>query len=290
MTRIAHLSDLHLLEETVLGRTGKARLRVGYLSLRRPIDFEDRRARAVAAIRAAQRAGFDHVVVTGDLTEDGHVAQFEVVREVFEECGLAPEQVTLTPGNHDAYGDGWDAALAGPLHKWAKTSARGSVASLPGAKVVSLSSAVPQSFLRSSGVIDDAQLHEAADHARKGECVILAQHHPPFKVMHQWVHGLLNHEDVTCLLGGYENLHVLHGHIHRRRDRALQKGERPRVFSPTAVADSPLPLRVYEVIDGAVTPVDLPAPATPRAGPDEAPQAFAGLATEEPAPKAESAA
>src|SRR5687768_293203 len=219
MTRIAHLSDLHLLEEEVRGRSGKARVRVGYLSLKRPIDFEDRRARAVAAIQAAKAEGFDHLVVTGDLTEDGQLAQFEVVREVLEECKLDPAQVTLTPGNHDAYGDGWDAAIAGPLAAYAKTSARGAVTSLPGCTVVAVSSAVPQTFLRSSGHIDDEQLDAIAEHARKGECVLVAQHHPPFKVMHQWVHGLLNHADVNELLGEYENLYVLHGHIHRRKDR-----------------------------------------------------------------------
>jgi 3',5'-cyclic AMP phosphodiesterase CpdA len=290
MTRIAHLSDLHLLEADARGRAGKARVQLGYLSLWRPIDFEDRRTRAVAAIRAAKAAGFDHLVVTGDLTEDGQLSQFEVVREVFEECGLAPDQVTLTPGNHDAYGDGWDAAIKGPLAPYAKTSGRGAVTALPGCAVVAVSSAVPQTFLRSSGHIDDEQLDAVAEHAKKGECVLLAQHHPPFKVLHQWVHGLLNHADVNELLGEYANLYVLHGHIHRRKDRALQKGEPPRVFSPTAVADSPLPLRTYTVVDRVLTPADPPAAATTPADPAPDLSAFAGLADPRPARADESAA
>lgn len=255
MTRIAHLSDLHLLEEEVRDRRGNARLRVNYLSLRRPLDFEDRRLRALGALDAAKAVGFDHLVVTGDLTEDGHIEQFDVVREVFEESGISPDRVTLIPGNHDAYGDGWDGALAGPLHRFARTSRPGAVTQLPGARVLAVSSAVPQHVLRSSGHIDHDQMGGIVDAARSDDLLILAQHHPPFKILYQWVHGLLNCDAVLSLLEAFPQISVLHGHIHRRRDRALIKGDRPRVFSPSAVADSLEPLRFYDVIDGGLVPV-----------------------------------
>lgn len=277
MTRIAHLSDLHLLEEQIGGRRGQARLRVNYLSLRRPLDFVDRRNRALAALRTAQAAGFDHLLVTGDLTEDGQLDQYDVVREVLEECGLTPEQVTLLPGNHDAYGPGWEAALDGPLGAWSRGARPGDVTKLPGATIVSGCTAIPQTYLRSSGRIDREQLLKVDEAGRKvphREALILAQHHPPYKVMGQWAHGLLNHDDVWSLLHEHPHLHVLHGHIHRRKERGLTKGGPLRIFSPTAVADSATPLRIYEVNDGELHAVDIApeiveAPAVVEAGLDD---------------------
>lgn len=272
MTRIAHLSDLHILEEEIRGRRGQARFRVNYLSLRRPLDFEDRRERALVALRAAKAAGFDHLLVTGDLTEDGQLEQYAAVREILEDSGIEPERVTLLPGNHDAYGPGWREALAGPLDRWAARGVPGAVTRLPGVTIVSGSTAVPQSFLKSSGRIDDDQLRVVAEAAAKvphGEALVLAQHHPPYKVMYHWAHGLLNHEDVWALLRAHPHLHVLHGHIHRRRERGLTKDGPPRIFSPTAVADSASPLRLYEVVGGELAAVDLHpevAPDLPDAG------------------------
>lgn len=260
MTRIAHLSDLHLLEEAVSVRKGQARLRVNYLSLRRPLDVEDRRDRAVRAFRLAIAAGFDHLVVTGDLTEDGQVAQYDMLAEVLEESGVEPERVTLLPGNHDAYGGAWEEALEGPLGRWARGARPGAVTKLRGATLIAGCTAVPQSFLKSSGRIDDDQLAIVDEVARKsaGDAIVLAQHHPPFKVMHHWVHGLVNHADVWALLREHPRLTVLHGHIHRRKERGLAKGERVRIFSPTAVTDSEQPLRLYDVVDGELVAVPLP--------------------------------
>lgn len=261
MTRIAQLSDLHLLEEEFHGRRGQARLRVNFLSIRRRIDIEDRRVRALRSLQRARELGFDHLVLTGDLTEDGHPAQYEMLAEVLEDSGIEPERVTLLPGNHDAYGAAWEEMLRGPLGRWAKGGRPGEVQKLDGVTLVSGCTAVPQTVLKSSGRIDDDQLaavDAAARAAGPNEAVVLAQHHPPFKVMNQWVHGLLNHEDVWSLLQEHPRLHVLHGHIHRRKERGLEKGAPVRIFSPTAVTDSEQPLRIYEAIDGELVGVPLP--------------------------------
>ncbi|MDP2317634.1 MAG: metallophosphoesterase [Pseudomonadota bacterium] len=264
MTRIAHLSDLHLLEPAVGTRRGKDWFRVHYLSLKRSLDYVSRRARAEQALRAAWEHGFDHLVITGDLTEDGALVQYEVLADVLEASGIPAEKITLLPGNHDAYGTAmpWDLAIAGPLARWADTSREGGAAWLDDCVIVPVSSAIPQTFLRSSGRIGGHALdHVGAIASREpGRPVVIAQHHPPYAVMHQWVHGLLNHEAVTGLLEARDNVSVLHGHIHRRKERGLYAGGPLRIFSPFAVADNVAPLRMYEVADGLLHPLTALAP------------------------------
>lgn len=259
MTRIAHLSDLHLLEPAVRARRGTDWVRVNYLSLKRSLDYVSRRARAETALRAAHDEGFDHLVITGDLTEDGALAQYEVLAEVLERSGIPAERITLVPGNHDAYGTAvpWEAALAGPLARWAPTSRVGAAAWLDDAVILPVSSAVPQTFLRSSGRVERDALSYVDELAagEPGRPVILAQHHPPYAVMHQWVHGLLNHGEVTGLLESRANVSVVHGHIHRRKERGLTADGPLRIFSPWAVADNVAPLRLYEVAEGLLQPV-----------------------------------
>jgi Icc protein len=258
MTRIGHLADFHLLEEAVHARRGRAHVRVRYLSLARRIDPGERRDRAARALAAARVARLDHLALAGDLTEDGSLAQFEVLRELLEASGLEPERVTIVPGNHDALGAGWEAALAGPLARWRATSAPGAVVVHDGARIVALSTAVRQPFVRSSGRLGGAQLDAVrrvvADSG--DDAIVLVQHHPPFRVTHQWVHGLLDHADAHALLVANPRVSVLHGHIHRRRDHALAPGEAPRVFAPEAVSDHDLPLRVFRVRDGVLDPED----------------------------------
>lgn len=247
---MAHLSDFHLVEPGHAERRGEDWWRLRYLSLRRPIDAEARIARARSALAAA--AGADHLVLTGDLTEDARDEQFALVAELLAESPFRPEQVTLVPGNHDAYApDAWSRALDGPLAAWAPTS-RGLV-ELADALIVPLSTAVEQFWTRSSGVLAELpDLGELLDQARD-RAVLLALHHPPFRVLHHWVHGLANHGDVRELLAAHGTLHCLHGHTHRATSRTLD-GDAPRVFCVEAVAESASPGRGYRVADGRVDP------------------------------------
>lgn len=254
MARIAHLSDFHLLEPEWEGRRGEAWWRLQYLSAKRRIDGADRRRRALEALVRARSA--DHLVLTGDLTEDAMDVQFETVAEVLRESGWDPDRVTLVPGNHDAYEEGaWSRALAGPLAPYARSSAPGTLVELKDAVIVPLTTAVEQFWARSSGLLDIGQIPDLRDlFATAGDrCVILALHHPPFRVLHQWVHGLLNHLDLSALLHANPTLHLLHGHIHRARDRAVGEGP-PRVFSVDAVAESDQPLRYYDIAEGRLVP------------------------------------
>jgi Icc protein len=259
MTLVAHVTDLHLCEPRPERRSRAERLRLATLNLARPIDPEDRKRRALAALERARDAGAEHVVVTGDLTEDSHPEQFEVLADVLWRCRIPPQRLTLVPGNHDLYtsADAWDRALDGPLGPYASTSRHGAVAVTPEALVVAVSTAVHQPFTRSAGATPEGtDEHLAAvlrDRRSAERAVIAAMHHPPYasrsRAWH-WIDGLDGHERVGRSLLADERLHALFGHIHRELDRPVRAGGRPRVFAARAVLDDPSAVRFYRARGG----------------------------------------
>jgi 3',5'-cyclic AMP phosphodiesterase CpdA len=94
------------------------------LSLGRPIEPRERRERVARALAEVRASGVDHLLITGDLTEDGAPEQFEVLAEVLGDSRIPPDHITLVPGNHDAYAgaDNYAAALEGPLRAYARTA------------------------------------------------------------------------------------------------------------------------------------------------------------------------
>jgi Icc protein len=263
MTQIAHLSDLHILEDGHKERQGAARRRLTYLTLGRPEPPSSRRLRATLALREALRTGADHLVITGDLTEDGVDAQFEILAELLLSSGWPPARVTLVPGNHDAYTDGgaFARALEGPLRAYRETSTTGVPVYLPDVVLFPMSTAFAQPVTRSAGAIDGRELENAAraaDNSRlAGSALLIAMHHPPHRrslAPMQWLDGLREHAELLALLDQYDHAHVLHGHTHLARDRAVRPGGTPRIFSTEAAVDSRTPLRLYRARHGRLWP------------------------------------
>jgi 3',5'-cyclic AMP phosphodiesterase CpdA len=267
MTRIAHLSDLHLLETEHQRRDAAGRFRLSFLSFFRRLDQEERRARVRNALLAYKASGAEHLVVTGDLTEDGTDAQFEVLAEVLADSDVDPNEVTLAPGNHDGYCDAaaFDRALGGPLRAFAPTSRPGAITVLDDVVIVPVSTVIKQPISRSAGLIAHENLHWvdclATRMHGKGRALAMAQHHPPFghaMAAVNWIDGLQNHDSAVGLLQRHPELHVLHGHRHRSSDHALVADGTPRVFGATACVDHAAPLRLYEACDGRLWPARLP--------------------------------
>lgn len=267
MTHLAHLSDLHLLEAEHGLRSGLPRRRLAYLSAGRRHDAEDRRRRALRALVTARKSGADHVLVTGDLTEDGIEAQYEVLAEVLHASGLAPERVTLLPGNHDLYaaGDAFAKALAGPLRAFAATSAAGVPIMLRDAAVLPVSTAVAQPYQLSAGKVGApaiASVGKLAEATRRsGRALVLAMHHPPAKramPLMQWIDGLRDHAAMRAVLAEHEHVHVVHGHTHEATDEGVRPGATPRIFGTEAVVGSDTPVRFYHARHGRLWPVAEP--------------------------------
>ncbi len=263
MTQVAHLSDLHLLEDNHEERRGAARRRLAYISLGRAYEPRARRDRAARALAAARSSGADHLVLTGDLTEDGAPAQFTILAELLAASGWAPERVTLIPGNHDAY-DGaaaWDDALSGPLGAYRTTSTLGAPVRLHGLTILPLSTSVAQHYTRSRGELQEGALaaveSAAADSRRSGAALVLAMHHPPRRnplLPLQWIDGFRDHVALGALLGAHDHVHVLHGHTHLATDHAVRPGATPRIFATEAVVDGSSPLRLYTARHGRLRP------------------------------------
>jgi 3',5'-cyclic-AMP phosphodiesterase len=285
--RIAHITDLHLVEQHYRRRSAGARLRLQYLNTGRSIDAESRCQHAVQALRSAR--GSDHILVTGDLTEDGAPEQFEVLAQVLADARVNPDRVTLVPGNHDFYSsqEAFSDALAGPLRPFARTSRVDRALDFGDVVILPTATTKPQPLPLSAGTLRPAQARSvaalASDCQRRGRTLILAQHHPPLGYRNRiwnWIDGM---DRVRCffeLLLVHESLQVVHGHTHERVSSAICPGRAPQIHAGAAVFEDALNVRFYLVSQDHFTP--LPA----ALGPDRLPDACAARASTLPGPYA----
>lgn len=213
---LAHLSDLHL------GRSPASDAQARHLCL------------------ALLDAAVDHVVVTGDLTHRGRLAEWQRFREVFAPF-LEAGRMTLIPGNHDRLGDDLgERIMPGP---------RVQVQRAPGLFLVRLNSTGPhnRSWLTGHGMVTGEDLQEverALDGAPDGELVVVLLHHHPTPLPDEHTMEKLSSlmgwkftselevgADLLARLHGRCDL-VLHGHRHRPGGRTAHDGARPlRVFN-----------------------------------------------------------
>ena len=241
---IAHLSDLHILEEAE-----RPRFDVRFVSIGRRLDAKDRLEKMRTAIAHARAAGAEHFLFTGDLTETGTPAQLEAFAATLADCGLRGHEVTLVPGNHDAYtsASGWRDALEGPLQRWARNAAceAGKIVDLGDTVVLPLDVTFHQPVTRSAGRLEEeverAIETRLADPALARRRVIIAVHHPPHPRPGpwQWVDGLLGGKRLLSMIERAPNVTVAHGHLHRHESREHGLA---RVVGAAAVVDGATPL------------------------------------------------
>jgi 3',5'-cyclic AMP phosphodiesterase CpdA len=266
VTRIAHLSDVHTLEpKDSFGFV------ITCVSMGRRMDPAGRMQKLAAALECAKKSGAAHVVISGDLTEMGSVAEFETFAATLDAARIDPDAVTLVPGNHDAYTEpgAWRTALEGPLAPYAKGSAaepgkvveRGDVVFLP----IDLS--LHQSVLLSGGAVTAevaaALERRLEDNAFKDKAVVLVSHHPPTthsSRVWNFIDGVRNAAQLMNLLARHPHVQLLHGHLHHLVDRVVGGLGRSRIFgAPATVDDSPGKprVRLYDVQDAALTAAGL---------------------------------
>jgi 3',5'-cyclic AMP phosphodiesterase CpdA len=225
MTRLAHLSDLHI------------------------DGTPARSARVERELGRAWQFGAEHLIVTGDLTVSGSSSEYQELARVL--AGVPAPRVTLVPGNHDGSPSSWSAALAGPLARFTASSGRGAVTVLGDCLVVPISTQMGgrAPFWRALGAVDREQL-ALLDHVTRdalGRTVVIAMHHGPQWHMFQPLDGLTNRSAINGLLGRGSHIVVCCGHDHR----ALDLGQ---VFTAASVAEHDDALRVYEAGGGAFVP------------------------------------
>src|SRR4029077_2742642 len=172
MTRIAHLSDLHL------------------------NGSDERRLRFALALEKALAGGAEHLVLTGDLTADGTDAQFEELSSSLGRWRVGC--VTLVGGNHDLGKKDWKAALLSTsLSRYYKTShPDGGYAELGDCLVVPVSTQYQKRALvfRALGLLSDydlARLRVTSERERERP-IVVAMHHGPQWHPLQFFDGLTN--------------------------------------------------------------------------------------------------
>lgn len=229
--RIAHISDLHILDlegvrwTRFLNKrlTGLVNL-VGKRKGAHPVHLARR------LVETLQIDPVDHVVVTGDLTNLALESELAMARSILAPLGDAG-RLSLIPGNHDVYTRGaerarrfeqyfgdwmWpaDAHAAQHHYPWQKRLTAGGEA----VTLLGFGSAVARMPLFATGVVSEAQLERLAalTPSLAGTFPIALVHHNLH--VRGWrkdkMHGLVNRDAFldACDAAGVRL--VLHGHTH----------------------------------------------------------------------------
>jgi Icc protein len=226
MTRIAHLSDTHL------------------------DGSPNHNQRLRRALEHASLAHPDYLLITGDLTSSGKMAEFQELSDCL--VGWHESRVTLIAGNHDGEPQNWLRALRQTgLSRFAASSTPGSSIDLGDSVIAPVSSQASSRALlfRAQGAANTAQLAQARQLAQAypARAVIIAMHHGPQWHPLQPFDGLSNRASVLQLLRENPNLWICCGHDHR----ALDLGQ---VFTAASAAEHPDPVRIYEVVGPRLVP------------------------------------
>lgn len=242
--RVAHFSDLHVLALDGVSRARFLNKRfTGLVNLRLKREHKHRPAHVRAVARAVAEARVDHVVITGDLTNLALEQEFEAVRRLIEEeLGVPAANVTVVPGNHDLYTRGamraqrftraFAAYLESDLPELAVDIELGRfpVVKLRGPLAfIGLSSAVPRPPLVASGELGQRQIEAVervlAHDEVKRRTPVFAFHHPihnPPSRVKTLVEGLVDADDLGDAIARVKRGLLLHGHLHRRLQRAYE--------------------------------------------------------------------
>ena len=244
MFTLVHISDPHLTPEPGprLGALiGKRALGHFNWQLRRHKRHRPAALDALVADLAAQPK--DHTAVTGDLVVLSLAHEFAPAEKFLRRLG-PPRDVTLVPGNHDAYvrktaalhREAWAAYLAGDqpgAEMFPFVRRRGRIA------LIGVSSARPTLPFLATGRVGRAQLGRLAEILpaldRDGLFRVILIHHPP--AGRRSPHEMLTDAPrLRALLRQHGAELILHGHDHRASRLAIAgpEGEIPVIGVPSA--------------------------------------------------------
>ncbi len=222
---LAHLSDPHLapLPKPRWNELLSKRI-TGYFNWRRNRRFVHDAEVLAKIVTDLKAQGADHIACTGDLANISLPEEFVRGRAWLDKLG-SPQQVSLVPGNHDAY---VREGLTSAMREWGPYMSgddgrcafpfvrrRGPLA------LIGLSSAVPSAWGFATGILGGAQLARLADlleaFAREPVFRIVLIHHPPvtkakrYKMLldRQALQRVIARHGAELLLHGHDHLHML---------------------------------------------------------------------------------
>jgi 3',5'-cyclic AMP phosphodiesterase CpdA len=266
MFRLAHISDIHLgpLPDVSYRELASKRI-TGYINWRRNRKGQLNEDALDTIVGHMRTAAPDHLAVTGDLMNLALKAEVEISTLWLETLG-DPNEVSVVPGNHDAYVPGaldkacaaWGRWMHGdgeaePARKgtFPYMRVRGPIA------IIGVSSARATAPFLASGFFGSTQAHRAAamlDEARRrGLFRVVLIHHPPVRgatSSHKRLYGIGRFQRMLRSHGAEL---VLHGHTHLPTLYQLEghEGEVP-VVGVTPTGQLPAPGRAgahYNIFD-----------------------------------------
>ena len=243
---LAHLSDPHL------PPLPKARLRdlagkraLGYLNWTRNRHKYHRREVLDALVADMQAQRPDHIAVTGDLVNLALEAEFTPAQAWIESVGT-PQQVTVVPGNHDAYVRATRHHFAGTFKDYLRGDAEADGAAFPFLRrrgplaLIGVSSAVPTLPLMATGRLGRTQLdaldRSLAQLSDEEAFRVLLVHHP----LHSGsrIKRLTDSKALRAVLKARGVDLILHGHDHIHSTMWVEGSDKqiPAIGVPSASA------------------------------------------------------
>ena len=235
MFTLAHLSDIHLPPLPGL-RLRDIRLKrlTGFANWHHKRKHLHLRATLDAIVSDIQAQQPDHIAVTGDLVNIGLQQEHDAALDWLRSVGR-PEDVSVVPGNHDAYvrmpRDAgfmrWrDYMMSNPQGAVLAAGATDqSEAGFPyvrrfgGVVIIGLCSGVPTPPIVAAGRLGRKQLSRLADllalAGRHNLVRVVLIHHPPLPGQAPWLRALERAKHVAAVLSEHGAELVLHGHNHR---------------------------------------------------------------------------
>ena len=201
-----------------------------------------------------------HVALTGDLVNISLDAEFENAARWLDRVGT-PNDVTLVPGNHDAYirrASGHAARHWGEYMRGDDSAAFPFVRRRGPLALVGLTTSRPTGPLMATGRLGGEQLARLAEIliglAREPLFRVVLIHHPPVASRGHYMKRLIDAPFFRALLAEHGAELVLHGHNHEQQLVWLDgpKGRIPAVGVPSASAivgghDEPAAYNLYSV-------------------------------------------
>jgi 3',5'-cyclic AMP phosphodiesterase CpdA len=227
MFRLAHISDIHLGPLPAVSYRDLASKRmVGYVNWQRNRKRFLHEGVIGSIIDHLKAADADHLAVTGDLVNLALDGEIELARLWLETLG-SPQDVSVVPGNHDAYVPGafdkicraWGAWMTGDgqnapsdRHGFPYMRVRGQVA------LIGVSTARATAPFMANGFFRDSQARRLGrmldDAQARGLFRVVMIHHPPVRnavAQHKRLFGISRFQKTMDRHGAEL---ILHGHSH----------------------------------------------------------------------------
>jgi 3',5'-cyclic AMP phosphodiesterase CpdA len=253
MFTLAHLSDPHI------GPLPRAKIRelagkrmLGWINWNRA-RRETHRMDVLDQLLADMHAQApDHIALTGDVVNLALPGEYPAARAFLERVG-SPEQLSVVPGNHDAYTKGGAMRLLAEFDPWMRGDAHGAhpldeAERFPYVRVrgkvalIGLSSAVPTAPLMATGKLGVRQvlrLRDILEHlGHAGLCRVVMIHHPVRRQDAAPTAMLTDGDRLVAVLREFGAELAIHGHIHTGRIHKTKgpNGPIPIVCTPSASA------------------------------------------------------